>query len=119
MDVLKYLKGVVLVMLLQGLLWATTQAEPKEITTGIEDLVCAVYCLVTGLLPIIGFLLIALAGAVYAAGQFFGAQMRAQTSGWAMNLIAGAVISFIIVAIGPVIINAMYTNVDVSSLCTC
>lgn len=58
-------------------------------------------------IPIISFLLIIAAGAVYAGGQVLGAETRARASVWATAMLVGAFIGLIIILVAPVVINAM------------
>lgn len=76
-------------------------------TNSIERALCEVYCLVNGVLPVLAFVLMVLAGVAYAAGQFFGAEMRAKAVGWAMNMITGAIIGLILSAVGPSILTSL------------
>jgi len=87
-------------------------------TSKIEGALCEVYCLVSGLLPVLAFVLFVLAGVAYAAGQFFGAEMRAKAVGWAMNMITGAIIGLILSAVGPSILTALGGATAISD-CTC
>jgi len=73
----------------------------------IEKALCEINCLVSGILPVMAFVLFVLAGVAYAVGQFFGAEMRAKAIGWAMNMIVGAIIGLILSAIGPTILTAL------------
>jgi len=75
--------------------------------TELEKALCNVNCTVSGLLPLLAFVLMVLAGVVYAAGQFFGAEMRARAIGWAMNMLTGAIIGLILSAIGPNILTSL------------
>ena len=63
-----------------------------------------------GLLPVLAFVLFILAGVAYAAGQFFGAEMRAKAIGYAMNMLTGAIIALVISIISPTIITALYSG---------
>ena len=86
----------------------------------ITKAICCVYNTVNDVLPVIAFVLMVLAGAVYAAGQFFGAEMRAKAVGWAMNMITGAIIGLILNAVLPSILSYLYQGPDTisSSLCS-
>ncbi len=101
------------VLLLLGVIFAQSGEN-------IKNAICTVYCLVNTLLPTIAFVLFVLAGVAYAAGQFFGAEMRAKTVGWAMNMITGAIIGLILAAIGPSILGALYSGSGTLSVnCQC
>jgi hypothetical protein len=81
---------------------STTAAQ-----TQLKDALGAICNLAASLLPVIAFVLFILAGVAYAAGNFFGADSRAKSVGWAMNMITGAVIALLLWVIGPVIIAAL------------
>jgi hypothetical protein len=51
-----------------------------------------------------------MAGVIYAAGQFFGAELRGRASSWAMAALAGAIIAIIIYSLGPAIINSLWVS---------
>jgi hypothetical protein len=87
----------------------------------IKNAVCAVYDVVNDVLPVLAFVLMILAGAVYAAGQFFGAEMRAKAVGWAMNMVTGAIIGLILNAVLPSILSYLYngTSNSISSTTLC
>jgi len=79
------------------------------VTSG-DKLKCAMkdICnMVSGLLPIMAFVLFILAGVAYAVGNFFGAEMRAKAIGYAMNMLTGAIIALILSIIGPTIITSL------------
>jgi hypothetical protein len=102
------------ILMLFGFVAAATYSGNSKI----EGALCEVYCLVSGLLPVLAFVLFVLAGVAYAAGQFFGAEMRAKAIGWAMNMITGAIIGLILSAVGPSILTAL-GGVTTISNCTC
>ncbi len=83
----------------------------------IKNAICAVYNLISGILPVMAFVLFVLAGVAYAAGNFFGAEMRAKATGWAMNMITGTIIALVLSAIGPSILSALYGGTIDASLC--
>jgi len=86
-------------------------------TTNITKAVCSVYNIVNDLLPVLAFVLMVLAGAVYAAGQFFGAEMRAKAVGWAMNMVTGAIIGLILNAVLPSVLSSLSSTTIDSDLC--
>ena len=81
----------------------STSVEAQKLTNALGS-ICS---LAAALLPVIAFVLFILAGVAYAAGNFFGADARAKSVGWAMNMITGAVIAFLLWIIGPVIISGL------------
>ena len=90
---------------------ALSFADTTTATQTLSAAICAIYDIVKNLLPIFGFVLFVLAGVVYAGGNFFGAETRAKAQGWAMNMIVGALIAFIISILGPVLLGAFgYTS---------
>jgi len=77
-----------------------------------------VYCLMTTLLPFIGFVLMVLAAAAYGFGQFFGADSRAKATTWAMACLTGAIVMLLIYMIGPMIIKSLVPGADAGALAT-
>ncbi|MEM3408577.1 MAG: hypothetical protein QXW80_01375 [Candidatus Micrarchaeia archaeon] len=97
--------GVLMALFLLG----TLVFAAGEATTASENLkkVLREVCnLSAGLLGPIAFVLIVLAGVVYAGSQFFGAEARATGSKWAMTMITGAIVAFLLWIIGPMVIAA-------------
>jgi uncharacterized protein YacL len=84
--------------------------------TQLQNTLCQIYNMVDTLVPIIAFVLFVLSGAAYAAGQFFGAEMRARAQGWSMSMLTGAIIGLIIVMLSGIIIKNL-TQQDIKSLC--
>ena len=64
--------------------------------------------LISDIIPFIAFTLFVIAGGIYGAGQFFGAETRSKASGYSMTAITGAIIMLVIYLIGPTIINSLY-----------
>jgi len=103
-------KFIILLILLFALNFIYADDATCSTTTDsskIKHAVCAVYDVVNDVLPVIAFVLFVLAGAVYAAGQFFGAEMRAKAVGWAMNMITGAIIGLILEAVLPSVLTSL------------
>lgn len=107
----KAIKATFAVLLLSVLVFAQTTAGAGALS----NVLCAIYNIIKDLLPVIGFVLFVLAGVAYAAGNFFGAEMRAKATGWAMNMIVGAIVAFILSILGPIILKSFYTTLP--SLC--
>lgn len=82
---------------------APTSAEALRLATALGQ-ICG---LAAAILPVVAFVLFVLAGLAYAAGNFFGADARAKSVGWAMNMITGAVIAFLLWIVGPLIISGL------------
>ena len=91
------------IFLLGGLVFAQTSSTA---TTSVKTALRTVCDFAASLLGPAAFVLFVLAGLTYAAGQFFGAEMRATASKWAMSMISGAIIAFLLWIIGPMIISA-------------
>jgi len=88
-----------------GVLFADVSTTTAQ--TQLKNALGAICGLAAALLPVIAFVLFILAGVAYAAGNFFGADARAKSVGWAMNMITGAVIAFLLWIIGPSIIAGL------------
>lgn len=98
----KILISVLAVVFMSTLVFAQP-AEAVQITEALGK-ICDLFAAV---LPVIGFVLFVLAGVAYAAGNFFTAEIRAKATSWAMNMILGAIISFLLWIIAPTIIGAL------------
>ena len=106
-DVIKKLGlGIYIIILLTSLVFADTAAT-------ISAVVCSIYGVITGIMPILALLSFVLAGVMYAAGQFFGAEMKAKAQGYAMSLLVGAFIALIITILGPTIVKAMWNTENI------
>ena len=92
----------IIALFAMGTLFAIS-AEAQKLTSTLGS-ICN---LAAALLPVIAFVLFILAGVAYAAGNFFGADARAKSTGWAMNMITGAVIAFLLWIIGPMLISSL------------
>ena len=112
MDVRKLGKMLLILSVFLGLAFAddTTTTYTAGQATSISKIMYSLCNIINDLLPIFGFVLFVLAGVAYAAGQFFGAEMRGRSMGWAMNMVVGAIIAFILYALGPVILTAFYST---------
>jgi hypothetical protein len=90
-----------------GILFAQTVQPTSAEALRLSKALGSICNLAAALLPVVAFVLFILAGVAYAAGNFFGADARAKSVGWAMNMITGAVISFLLWIVGPVIISGL------------
>ena len=82
-------------------------------STGFDDLNDVFCCLAFRLSSIMGpiaFLLVVMAAVIYGGGQLGDAQLRAKAQGWAIMALIGAVIAFVLMTIGPAIIQGMFTS---------
>ena len=78
---------------------------------GFENLTSALTTLcsgIKGVVPILSFLMIVAAGAVYAGGQMLGAETRARASVWATAMLVGAFIGLIIIVVTPTVLTSFY-----------
>jgi len=100
--------GLLAIFALTGFVFAQqgSPAGATQAATSLKTVLQAICNLSAGLLGPIAFVLIVLAGVVYAGSQFFGAEMRATGTKWAMTMISGAVIAFLLWIIAPMIITA-------------
>ena len=94
--------SIISVVFMSTLMFAASDESLK--ITGALGTICGLFAAV---LPVIGFVLFVLAGVAYAAGNFFTAEIRAKATSWAMNMILGAIISFLLWIVGPTIIGAL------------
>ena len=76
-------------------------------TDQLSKTLCDIYCLLSGIIPIMAFTLFVLAGVSYGIGNFFGAEVRAKANAWAMSCITGAIIALVIIIFSDVLINNM------------
>jgi hypothetical protein len=74
----------------------------------IQNTLTTVYCIMTSIIPFIGFVLMVLAAVSYGFGQFFGADTRAKATTWGMACLTGAIVMLLIFMIGPLIIKGLY-----------
>jgi hypothetical protein len=106
MKISNVLTVAIFALFAMGVLFADT-VSTTDAQTKLKDTLGSICNLAAALLPVIAFVLFILAGVAYAAGNFFGADARAKSVGWAMNMITGAVIAFLLWIIGPTIIAGM------------
>ena len=106
-----HIMSLAILAIFVGAIFAQTSV-PSTATaqTTLTNTLQGICSLAATILPVIAFVLFILAGVAYAAGQFFGADTRAKSIGWAMNMITGAVIAFLLWIIGPLIIAGLSGN---------
>jgi len=102
-----YLTVAIFALFAMGVLFAQVQQPTSTEALRLARALGSICSLAAAILPVLAFVLFILAGVAYAAGNFFGADARAKSVGWAMNMITGAVISFLLWIIGPVIISGL------------
>jgi uncharacterized membrane protein len=87
-------------------------------TTQLQSALCVVYKTVNNILSVFAFALFAMAGAAYAAGQFFGAEIRARAQSWSMSMLTGAIIGILIVVVSKEIIKALLPSApNIETIC--
>ena len=74
-----------------------------ELSNALNDL-CV---FIKDLIPITAMLMITASSAVYAGGQFMGAETRARANVWATSMLTGAVIGILIVVLVPWVLEIM------------
>jgi len=100
--------GLLAIFALTGFVFAQqgSPAGATQAATSLKTVLQTICNLSAGLLGPIAFVLIVLAGVVYAGSQFFGAEARANGTKWAMTMITGAIVAFLLWIIAPMIITA-------------
>jgi len=99
--------GLLAIFALSSLIFAQgSTAGTSQATSSLKTVLQTICDFSAGLLGPIAFVLIVLAGVVYAGSQFFGAEARATGTKWAMTMITGAVVAFLLWIIAPMIITA-------------
>jgi len=73
--------------------------------TRIRDALCGFQTLVYTILPTLALIMFLFAGLAYAAGQVFGAEMRAKAQGWAMSLLVGGILGIFIAVLAPILVQ--------------
>ena len=87
--------------------------DGDDITFGsLRNVLCEVKKGIEELLGPIAFLLVVMAAVIYAGGQLGDAQLRAKAQGWAVGALVGAIIAFVLYAVGPTIITKMFGATD-------
>jgi len=76
-----------------------------KVAAGISSQLCNIKNLIVGIIPTIALIMFLLAGLVYAAGQTFGAEMKAKAQGWAMSLLVGGIVGIVIAVIAPLLVD--------------
>jgi len=68
---------------------------------------CGFQVLVYTILPTLALIMFLFAGLAYAAGQVFGAEMRAKAQGWAMSLLVGGIVGIFIAVLAPILVGIL------------
>ncbi len=101
---MKYLLPLFAVVLLSGVTLAAA-AQGSAVASGITSQLCQIRNLIVGIIPTIALIMFLLAGLVYAAGQTFGAEMKAKAQGWAMSLLVGGIIGIVLAVVAPMLVD--------------
>ncbi|MEM4361232.1 MAG: hypothetical protein QXV83_03795 [Candidatus Anstonellaceae archaeon] len=106
---------ILLQLVLSGVVFSQTTAGITTLQQRTNEFANCLY----SLLPPISMLLVIAAAVTYAAGQLASAETRARATGWATAMIVGALFGFVLVALFPSIINALYgQSITLSPSCT-
>ena len=101
MKAIRYVLPLVLVLAMSVAVFA----DATTVSSGISKQLCQLKQLILGIIPTIALIMFLLAGLVYAAGQTFGAEMKAKAQGWAMSLLVGGIVGIIIAVIAPLLVD--------------
>ena len=113
MNMFKYLLPLFAVAVLAGIVAADTSSTASQINASL----CAIKGLIEQILPTVAFLMLLMAGLVYAAGQAFGAEMKAKAQGWAMSMLVGAIIGLLLAVLAPTLLGIFWPQASNAQLC--
>lgn len=82
-----------------------TPAPSATVASGLVGQLCQIKDIIKTILPTVALIMLLLAGLVYAAGQAFGAEMKAKAQGWAMALLVGAIIGLLLAVLAPSLVD--------------
>ena len=102
---MKKLMSLAMLMLLSSAVLAQTTRTGTEVASGIASSLCDLKGLIIGIIPTIALIMFLLAGLAYAAGQTFGAEMKAKAQGWAMSLLVGGMVGIVIAVVAPLLVD--------------
>jgi len=80
-------------------------ADTTSMASSIRTSLCDFQVLVYTILPTLALIMFLFAGLVYAAGQVFGAEMRAKAQGWSMSLLVGGIVGIFIAVLAPILVQ--------------
>jgi len=90
----------------------------QSASSKLTQTLCQLYKDINSIIPVVAFVLFILSGVAYAAGNFFGAEMRARAVTWSMSMLTGAIIGLLITQFASIIItNLMGTGASITTLC--
>jgi len=84
---------------------AASSISTSTMASNIRAALCDFQTLVYTVLPTLALIMFLFAGLAYAAGQVFGAEMRAKAQGWAMSLLVGGIIGIFIAVLAPILVK--------------
>ncbi|QLJ52204.1 MAG: hypothetical protein Sv326_0029 [Candidatus Fermentimicrarchaeum limneticum] len=99
----RHFKYMVLLLCLSYLMLPVSATG--SMATRIRDALCGFQTLVYTILPTLALIMFLFAGLAYAAGQVFGAEMRAKAQGWAMSLLVGGILGIFIAVLAPILVS--------------
>ena len=114
---MKYTKVLLCMLLAIGVASAANATIAKMASTIAAGL-CNFKILVVGVLPALSLILFLFAGLAYAAGQAFGAEMRAKAQGWAMSLLVGGIIGIFLAVLAPILVT-IFTSMGLPGGAAC
>jgi len=85
--------------------FASSSLSTTAMASNIRVALCGFQTLVYTILPTLALIMFLFAGLAYAAGQVFGAEMRAKAQGWAMSLLVGGIIGIFIAVLAPILVR--------------
>ena len=96
---------IIFPLLLLCLMAPTVFASTSAMASTIAAALCDFQVLVYTILPTLALIMFLFAGLAYAAGQVFGAEMRAKAQGWSMSLLVGGIIGIFIAVLAPILVQ--------------
>jgi len=85
--------------------------------SGIAGSLCQIKSMIDTILPTVALTMLLLSGLVYAAGQAFGAEMKAKAQGWAMAILVGAIIGILLSVLAPFLLNVFSAGKWSAAVC--
>jgi hypothetical protein len=97
--------AILLVCLMAHIIAAGSSVSTSAMASNIRGALCGFQVLVYTILPTLALIMFLFAGLAYAAGQVFGAEMRAKAQGWSMSLLVGGIVGIFIAVLAPILVN--------------
>jgi hypothetical protein len=95
----------IILLLLLVCLMAPVFAGTSAMASNIAKSLCSFQVLIYTILPTLALIMFLFAGLAYAAGQVFGAEMRAKAQGWSMSLLVGGIVGIFIAVLAPILVT--------------